>query len=434
MILDEKTAPPPYTPPPPTNYVLDADNPYASYLAQLSIPVYRPSFSTLPPHLLLQIVYSTFPQEDGKHEGDTKIVRQRDNLLWLETSLRLVCRKLYIACMHILRSTYLPTYDSLIQAPYSSDPFPSSEAFPINANSPYQSLFPSHRELVTLDKFIAVLAHEDVLLDSTSLHLTRSEAYKDIFDLLQPKSRLEDLVADEGAKCGVISLGANYSSRSGYSTPATPSTEYVEHDEKQEMGEDPYRIDPSQLPSSPSSTHSFTANTSAHANGSSAKSPSFFRFFNLGSKSKGKGKSKSTASPIRTISPLPPSPSLSSPSSTEAGVAITPVPFSSLTITFSPRKVALMYSPTPSSSSASLSQTVTGFSLHHSSPSFSYGGGGGGYGGSTYGSLSLSHGAMRHRKRALVEVEKRREETLEVCARRVVRALKDWLVENGGEV
>ena len=36
--------------------------------------------------------------------------RQRKTLYWLATSLRLVCRSLYTACMHVLRSTYLPAY------------------------------------------------------------------------------------------------------------------------------------------------------------------------------------------------------------------------------------------------------------------------------------------------------------------------------------
>ncbi|KAK0483229.1 hypothetical protein IW261DRAFT_1331734 [Armillaria novae-zelandiae] len=194
MILDEKCilAPPP---------------PYLQVIAGSSNPPRRRSnltFSSLPSHLLLQIVYCTFPLEDGEHDGDSRVVRQRENLHWLETSLRLVNRALYIACMHILRSTYLPAYDRLVRPPYSSDPFPTSS--PDEIQSSTSLLFTHHRELVTLDRFISLLAHEDRLLDVSDLHLPREEAYKDLFDLVQPKSRLEDLIAEQGTRIGVIVL------------------------------------------------------------------------------------------------------------------------------------------------------------------------------------------------------------------------------------
>ncbi len=115
----------------------------------------------------------------------------------------------FIACMHILRSTYLPAYDSLIRAPYTSDPFPSSSMPPAEKSS----IFSTHRELSTLDLFIALLAHEDLMLDSTSLHLPREEAYKDLFDMVQPKTRLEDLVIEEGVKAGVIQIGCKAKTR-----------------------------------------------------------------------------------------------------------------------------------------------------------------------------------------------------------------------------
>ncbi|KAJ3882430.1 hypothetical protein F5051DRAFT_319701 [Lentinula edodes] len=225
MILDDKAL---LNPPPPYSYdilsytnasSLDRDGETASSAGDNnsyhSARKSKSMFSSLPSHLLLQIVYCTFPWEDGQFEGDVKEVLQRRTLYWLETSLRLVNRDLYIACMHILRSTYLPSYDALIRPPYSSDPFPSSNSVPLYGtsssmwNSPYGSsrLFPQHRELQTLDLFIAVLAQEELLYDTSSLHLSRHEAYKDIFDLRQPQSRLEDLVAKEGVKAGLVTLG-----------------------------------------------------------------------------------------------------------------------------------------------------------------------------------------------------------------------------------
>ncbi|KAJ3824084.1 hypothetical protein F5880DRAFT_1452160, partial [Lentinula raphanica] len=277
------------------------------------------SFSSLSSHLLLQIVYYTFPQEDGQFEGDLKAVLQRRTLHWLETSLRLVNRHLYIACMHILRSTYLPSYDSLIRPPYSSDPFPSSQSLTSyqsssSRRSPYgtsSSLFPQHRELQTLDLFISVLAHEELLYDTSELHLSRHEAYKDIFDLRQPRSRIEDLIAREGAKAGLITLED--------SLPGTRPTS--PHTPSEAVGKE----------NSPYSMNSGSTNSS------------------LTMKRKAE---------------------------------VSPVPFRSLTVCFSTRKVGLMYAPVPAG-----------------------------------------------RKRTIVEVQRDKDEVLEVTARRLVRGLKDWMEE-----
>ncbi|KAJ3778579.1 hypothetical protein FB446DRAFT_679095 [Lentinula raphanica] len=206
MIIDEKwmhPPPPPYYRPPPPAFTETAAS---GSISRGGSALVKPTFSTLPAHLLLQIVYSTFPQRDGRYEGEGKIERQRRNLYWLETSLRLVNKALYTgkqSCMHILRSTYLPAYDSLIRSPYTSDPFSSS----VLTTSSSSDAEPVHRELATLDLFIALLAHEDLLLDATSLHLPREEAYKDLFDMIQPRSRLEDLILEEGVKAGLVYTG-----------------------------------------------------------------------------------------------------------------------------------------------------------------------------------------------------------------------------------
>jgi len=52
------------------------------------------SMSTLPPNLLLHIIYMTFPQTAGIDEGP--LVRQRKTLYWLTYHLRLVNRGFYI--------------------------------------------------------------------------------------------------------------------------------------------------------------------------------------------------------------------------------------------------------------------------------------------------------------------------------------------------
>lgn len=165
--------------------------------------------SDLPPYLLLKIVYMTFPQTPGIDEG--KIERQRKTLCWLSTQLRLVNRSFYIACEHVLRSTYLPAYNSMIRLPYSSDPFPFSSSASTSSCDTLQ------RETKVLDLFIALKVHEDVMVDDSSLHLEREDSFKDLFDLMQPRSRLEDLVRHYGVREGVVHTnpsGVNASSSS----------------------------------------------------------------------------------------------------------------------------------------------------------------------------------------------------------------------------
>lgn len=438
MILDEKSLlnpPPPYCPSrlnsfrlngvsteneTATIFTIGSNNPYAAYLSARQTPaVCKPTFSTLPSHLLLQMVYCTFPQEDGLFEGDAKAVLQRQTLYWLETSLRLVNRELYIgtfacylliykyeltnrmvylACMHVLRSTYLRTYDSLIRAPYSSDPFPSSNSIPDyqtskRRNSPYgcsSPLFPQHRELRTLDLFIAVLAQEDLLLDSTQLHLPRADAYKDIFDLLQPRSRLEDLVAKEGIKAGLISLGDETS------VPTTPTTPQTPSDDKGKENS-PYMFSAG----SNSVLASPQASTSTLSKPLKKSKSSFSMFSTFASFGKGKGK-ESVVQPKSM--PMP-----------QTQVRPTPVAFGTLSISFSPRKLSIMYAPAPSTSSSLNSLTVTGSSSTV-------------YGGSTYGILGVSHNSHA-RKRTIVEVQRERHEALEVSAKKLVTGLKEWLEE-----
>lgn len=43
-------------------------------------------------------------------------------------------------------------------------------------------------------------------MDDTEFHLESTESFRDLFDFSQPKSRLEDLIRQYGAKEGVISV------------------------------------------------------------------------------------------------------------------------------------------------------------------------------------------------------------------------------------
>ena len=102
--------------------------------------------------------------------------------------------------MHILRSKYLPVYQSLIRTPYSSDPFHTSSS----ATSHDNLLGMIQRETRVFDIFIALKAREDFFMDASELHTFREELFKDLFDLMQPRSRLEDLVRHYGMREGVV--------------------------------------------------------------------------------------------------------------------------------------------------------------------------------------------------------------------------------------
>lgn len=107
--------------------------------------------------------------------------------------------------MHVLRSTYLPLFSSLIRSPYTSDPFPHAAP---GVSSP-SSAAPSgdaQREMRVLDLFIALKVREDVWADDSELHLEREESFKDLFDLLQPRARLEDLIHVYGTRDGAVAV------------------------------------------------------------------------------------------------------------------------------------------------------------------------------------------------------------------------------------
>ncbi|KAI0706012.1 hypothetical protein C8T65DRAFT_577355 [Cerioporus squamosus] len=218
VILDEKSL---MLPPPPP-YVEAGPISPPPFPTQSRAP---PTLSTLPPHILLRIVYETF--------STGRVQKQRKVLYWLTMSLRLVNRSVYIACMHVLRSTYLPAYASLIRSPYTSDPFPhgsssASESASSSSLPPAQSV---QRETRVLDLFIALKVREDVWTDDSALHLEREESFKDLFDLMQPRARLEDLIRHYGIREGVISVpstsgitqtDASSSRSGGFSRSAAP--------------------------------------------------------------------------------------------------------------------------------------------------------------------------------------------------------------------
>ncbi|KAJ7701778.1 hypothetical protein B0H17DRAFT_1128014 [Mycena rosella] len=295
MIIDEKvlSPPPPYTKATPT-------------------PAAWRTFTSLPPHLLLQIVYATF--SDSYDIEDAK--EQRKTLYWLAVGLRLVNRLFYTTSMNVLRSIYLPAYDQLIRAPYTSDPFPHT-----HAPATRSALASLQRETVTLDLFIALKVREDVWTDDSELHLERDESFTDLFNLMQPRSRLEDLVREYGVEQGVIYVDRRRA-RSG--TPASSVSDL-------RVTEQAPR---STVLRSAASYASLTARLSTAS--SAGSSTSFWRM------TMGKGKAKAAA-PV----PLP-----------STKVTINPLPFSALSVSFSSRRVGLVLTTHGSGRSTGSKRTV----------------------------------------------------------------------------
>ncbi|EAU87542.2 hypothetical protein CC1G_11214 [Coprinopsis cinerea okayama7 len=294
MILDDKTImalppPPPYLPSNnpfshPTPGAQSPANPPPSFSEALNSPTcsHTPGralkLSSLPPHILPAVVYNTFPTHP-----------------LIDTLLAF-----YIACMHVLRSTYLPAYTSLLRPYYSSDPFPSTPVPQAHGST----LNTVQRETPILDQFIALKVREDVFADDSELHLEREDMFKDIFDHSQPKARLEDLVRIYGVKEGVVTLAppgvVTYTSTS---TSSSSSKDTVM----------PAR--PNMPPPSPG--------------GSTGRSSTsrFFSAFMRSSSSRSKSKS--------------PSPPPTARQSATTKRKIRPVPFALLSVTFSTRKVGL---------------------------------------------------------------------------------------------
>ncbi|KAF9535283.1 hypothetical protein CPB83DRAFT_841511 [Crepidotus variabilis] len=313
MIIDDKIMmlppPPPYLSQSTTNHTLPAPLPILSTSG-------KPTLASLPAHILLQIIYNTFPLSDSP-QHDTIPLLQRRVLFWLSTSLRLTSRQLYTASMHVLRSTYLESYQSLIRPPYTTDPFPLAESLTPGASGPpaYSSPSPSspsassprtsplkttQRETPILDLYIALKVRQDVFSDDTSLHIEREEAYRDLFDVAQPRARLEDLVRVYGLREGVVYIP-------GY----TKELYYRSLLRRRDTSESKVSVDET-TPSSPSTPKPCKSTPSR-----------WFHSLSL---------SKKSSAPSLPSTPTPPTPT-----------PYTPLLFSHLTISFSPRKVGLIY-------------------------------------------------------------------------------------------
>lgn len=353
MILDDKVMMRPILIPPPAYYIPSQSSPSISSASSPSKPI----LSTLPSHILLQILHRTFPQSSRIPDQDIPEL-QRKTLYWLSTSLRLVNRALYTACMHILRSTYLRAYQALLKPFYSSDPFPTPSGPPayepdtlqsIQDDSPLQTI---QRETLILDRFITLKVREDVFSDDSCLHLEGDDKFRDLFNLAQPQARLEDLIRIYGLREGVVSIQAavpttgrsriyasslTSSSQSSFQPPTSPF-----HDSNA-VTITPYPTPaPAPIPQ--------VANTSTLAKKSPPPRSSSF-FSTLKKLTSGSSSSPSSPSPLSPSFPSPLSasqnnnainPNVFYPAPNPNPKPIHPLPFSSLSIRFTFQSIRLI--------------------------------------------------------------------------------------------
>ncbi|CAO1625434.1 unnamed protein product [Sympodiomycopsis kandeliae] len=146
------------------------------------LPTDQVSGGRFPPHIWFQIVDSL--TSDGKEEETRAMGRE-----FLHSDLRFVSRHLYLVCMSHLRSHYLPRYLSRVRQRYSSDP--------------WTDLAIARRETKVLDLFIALEVKISTSKYSSEL-LDSSESSDELFDIYQPRARLEDIIIEKGIQSGIL--------------------------------------------------------------------------------------------------------------------------------------------------------------------------------------------------------------------------------------
>ena len=106
----------------------------------------------------------------------------------LMVAVRPTCTKLRSASTHLIRSTLLPQYDALIRPPFTSDPLGGLQEVRVLDLFALATIRVSQLSLESPLHLIS----EDILTKAT---LRDAEWVTDIFELYQPKARLEDLLS-----------------------------------------------------------------------------------------------------------------------------------------------------------------------------------------------------------------------------------------------
>ncbi|KAL5498429.1 hypothetical protein ACEPAH_2571 [Sanghuangporus vaninii] len=376
----------------------------------------------LPSHVLLLIVYSTLPRPGEvrldratgvrrRESSEEMAVRTTRTLYWMAFCLRGVNRGFYLASMHLLRSTFLPHYMQRVRAPYSSDPFPHTSVSPHRTGSERPQQFGNDSgsvgrqagavvgsiqcETEVLDLFILHQLHEDVFADDTSLHTPRPERLSDLFDFMQPRARLTDLVRAYGAGAGLVAF-----SEDDLIQDTSANSSVIE--ESRYGGDD-----------ETSSQYSFSSTAEKRSPGLNLKaklsrSTSTLTLVNPPGRSSAVYTQNMVPSPSAStvkfsaysFEPLPfrSSPSPSTPYQTCAQMHRKKILYSSLRISFSPRRVGLVYTP---------------FSPQQDD--------------SSAGPPGSSNPERGGAPRTIVDIPRERDEPLERSASQLVAGLKAWM-------
>ncbi|KAI6037860.1 hypothetical protein EDC04DRAFT_2897170 [Pisolithus marmoratus] len=153
------------------------------------LPAYYVSTLSAPP---------PFPTRLSKHN----LERQRKTLYWLANHLTLVNHafSIGITSFDLVAYPQIHLLPSLLFAvpPHFSDLFSMT-----SATSSVPSIPPNTRH-ECWTSFIAIKTRGDLFTDASELHLCGDKPPEDLFDLTQPRSRLEDLVRHYGMCEGVV--------------------------------------------------------------------------------------------------------------------------------------------------------------------------------------------------------------------------------------
>lgn len=146
-----------------------------------------PSLLTLPDHLLLAILSHL-------------------SLPHLVFTVRPTCTRLSLFASHLLRRQLFPIYSSKLRPGYSTDAASLSSTSTPN------------RETRVLDQFIAACAYEARQAEESSLLLLPSastSAERDLFEFLQPRARVEDLLLKYAKQDKIVYGGGVWEQKGG---------------------------------------------------------------------------------------------------------------------------------------------------------------------------------------------------------------------------
>lgn len=152
-------------------------------------------YQRLPASLWLHVFNLLLQDVGGQSRDDQEEDRLRCHV-WLSSEARTVCFDSYLASMSLLRSDYLSSYLNKVIAPYSSDPWPSG-----SSSSRLTNL---KRETRVLDLFIARSSRDRLNVAESALFEEESSGLKTLFELWQPKARLEDLILQRAGELGLL--------------------------------------------------------------------------------------------------------------------------------------------------------------------------------------------------------------------------------------